>query len=283
VTIDTSGAAARFEVVSPQRLELRFTEDVRRTLSVDDLTLQNLTSGQTYDASGFAMEYVNRTHTAVLAFPDMTGGLPFGDYRLTVRGAGVTDAAGNAMAADAVFRFAPIAAPAVNVARGVFIVTGTAGDDTIVVRRQRGNAEMLEVGLNGAFARHALRQISSIRIDALAGDDAVTFDQSNGTLKFRSSIYAGDGNDTVTGGAHRDRVYAGAGDDRVDGGGGHDVIYGGDGNDVLVGARGNDYLVGGMGRDVVEGNLGTDRLIVETGIDRVTLDADDKVVTEQLT
>jgi ELWxxDGT repeat protein len=282
VTIDTSGAAARFKVTSPRRLELRFSEDVRATLAPDDLTLHNMTTGETVDGSGMHVEYVNRTNTAVLTFPNMASGLTAGDYRLTVSGAGVTDAAGNAMPADAAFRFAPTGGLPVSVARGVFIVTGTSGNDAIIVRRQAGSAEMLEVGLNGTFTRHPLQQVRSVRVDAMAGDDVITFDQTNGLLKLRSSIYAGDGNDTVTGGAHRDRVYAGAGDDSIDGNGGHDVIYGDAGNDTLVGARGDDYLVGGADRDVIEGNLGTDRLIVETGIDQVMLDANDKVLTDQL-
>ena len=283
VTIDATGARPRFKVVSPQRLELTFNENVGHSLSKSDFTLHNRSTGHTYAASKFELDFEAARNRAVITVPDMTTGLPAGDYRLTVHRAGVTDPAGNAMPRDFRFDFTPPPGPVVGVARDVFVVTGTSGNDRIAVRRQQGNPDVLEVGINGAFVPHAIRQVTSIRIDAGAGDDVITFDQSNGVLKIPSLIYAGDGNDRVTGGAHRDRIYAGRGNDHIDGAGGNDVLYGEAGDDVLMGGRGDDYLVGGAGRDDLRGSLGTDRLIVEAGIDQVMLDGDDQLVTETTT
>ena len=76
---------------------------------------------------------------------------------------------------------------------------------------------------------------------SLTGDATLTFDgsaETDGSLQ----VYAGPGNDTLTGG----------GNDDILGG------YGGD--DVLRAGGGNDYLSGGPGTNVLDGGDGFDRV-----------------------
>ena len=53
-------------------------------------------------------------------------------------------------------------------------------------------------------------------------------------------IYAGAGNDTVSGGIGHDRIYGEAGNDKLDGGAGNDTLDGGAGADELIGGTGKD-------------------------------------------
>ena len=78
-----------------------------------------------------------------------------------------------------------------------------------------------------------------------------------------SYFFAGDGNDTVTGGGLNDRVRGGAGDDQIDGNGGADRLFGGDGNDILTGGPGADRLFGDAGADQLIGGAGNDRLFID--------------------
>ncbi|WP_162130575.1 beta strand repeat-containing protein [Schlesneria paludicola] len=68
-----------------------------------------------------------------------------------------------------------------------------------------------------------------------SGNNVVTGNSTLGTI-----IYAGTGNNTLTGGA---------GDDRLIGSSGNDTLYGNGGNDVLSGGTGTNYLDGGDGND----------------------------------
>lgn len=79
-----------------------------------------------------------------------------------------------------------------------------------------------------------------------------------------SAVYAGDGDDQLTGsdrdeilfgGRGADEILGGAGVDSLWGREGHDTLRGGTGNDLLIGGTGNDRLDGGDGRDVVFYNL----------------------------
>ena len=65
------------------------------------------------------------------------------------------------------------------------------------------------------------------------GDDTIT-------LSVAGTLFAGDGDDTITGSSGNDAIYGGAGDDK---------LYGGSGDDILDGGAGNDYLEGGIGND----------------------------------
>ena len=67
-------------------------------------------------------------------------------------------------------------------------------------------------------------------------------------------IYAGTGNDVLTGSA---------GHDRLDGGGGNDTLYGGAGHDTLAGGDNNDKFYGGAGNDILDGGAGDDTAVFD--------------------
>lgn len=82
-------------------------------------------------------------------------------------------------------------------------------------------------------------------------------------------IYAGDGNDSVSGANGDDVLYGDGGNDTIYGGNGNDEIYGGTGNDSLNGGAGSDtyYFNAGDGNDVVsDGSGSNDSLAFGNGI-----------------
>ncbi|MEQ1543339.1 MAG: hypothetical protein ABL926_13950, partial [Novosphingobium sp.] len=73
------------------------------------------------------------------------------------------------------------------------------------------------------------------------------------------SIYAGTGNNVLTGSSGADFLNGGAGNDTLYGSGGDDVLQGDAGDDTLYGGAGNDRLVGGAGVNLLYGEAGDDR------------------------
>jgi glucose/arabinose dehydrogenase len=110
VTVDNvaplvTAAAFDFDGVTlpgrPHRLSFSFSEDVAASLAPDDLTLVNLTTGHTVPATSVALSYDAPTNTATFTFPGFAHAtLPDGNYRATLRAAGVTDAAQNPLPED---------------------------------------------------------------------------------------------------------------------------------------------------------------------------------------
>ena len=85
-------------------------------------------------------------------------------------------------------------------------------------------------------------------------------------------ILAGDGDDTIQGGAFSDILYGNKGLDFVVGGGGGDTIFGGQNGGVESGSplalrTGVETLSGGDGNDVIYGNHGTDLMVGDAGGD----------------
>ncbi len=78
-------------------------------------------------------------------------------------------------------------------------------------------------------------------------------------------VRARDGNDIVNVAALPVQttadVYAGAGNDRITGGRGHDVLVGDDDNDTITGGAGDDPIIGGAGRDRLVCSAGSDVLL----------------------
>jgi ELWxxDGT repeat protein len=278
VKIDTAPPRVSFKAISRELLELKFSEYVGATLDGDDIALRNLDTGEELGAAELHVSYTDRTNTAQITIPTRRGGLANGRYRITIRGSGIRDVAGNTMTQPTTIDFTPPVGPAVGIARNVLRIDGTNGDDTVLVRVKENNASRLQVEINGQLDSYSTRGIDMILVDALAGDDSIRFDNVFGAVQIATKIYAGDGNDTIAGSHARDRVYAGRGDDLVMSSGGHDILYGDAGNDTLKGERGNDYLVGGAGMDLLEGNHGSDRFIIEGGIDQVSFDTEDEVI-----
>jgi glucose/arabinose dehydrogenase len=90
----------------PHRLRYAFSENVAASLAPNDLQLVNLTTGQAVSTSGIALSYDAPTNTATFTFPGFANAiLSDGNYRATLRAAGVTDAAQNPLPEDHVSEF----------------------------------------------------------------------------------------------------------------------------------------------------------------------------------
>lgn len=110
----------------------------------------------------------------------------------------------------------------------------------------------ISYGFEGSSAYDAA--IEALRQELLKGNDTITVTSG------RSEVWAGAGNDLVTGSDFDDIVHGEAGADTLNGGKGRDELYGGDGKDSLDGGDGNDYLEGGEGDDTLKGGAGHDEL-----------------------
>lgn len=142
---------------------------------------------------------------------------------------------------------------------GVLSVTASSKSDQISVTQL--NSRTLSVSVNGETTRVPVKNVSSIRIDAGAGNDRVMLDQSS-TLRIATRINGGSGNDTLMGDAGKDRINGGPGNDYINAGAGNDVVYGEAGNDRLYGGGGKDYLYAGGGTDLLRGGDGKDQLFL---------------------
>jgi hypothetical protein len=156
---------------------------------------------------------------------------------------------------------------------GVLTVEGTEASDRIALRLQRGSAGILQVdvGDDGSADFSFVRErVTSIAVDAGAGNDLVRIDDGNGafTNTIPTTIAGRDGNDFLLGGAGAERLVGGPGIDSIDGNGGNDLAIMGAGDDVFVWDPGD-------GSDTVEGRDGTDTMLFNGagGDERVDLSA----------
>ncbi len=78
-------------------------------------------------------------------------------------------------------------------------------------------------------------------------DDKISFNASYNATVY---VYAGVGNDSITGASGADSLYGGIGNDTLLGMSGNDNIFGGNGADVITGGSGVDTLTGGLGQDI---------------------------------
>jgi hypothetical protein len=87
---------------STPALTFRFSEDVGASLSLADLVLENLTDGVTLPGANLSMDYDSSGRTATIKFPGYPAGmLPDGNYRVTLKSRGITDASGNSLDGNA--------------------------------------------------------------------------------------------------------------------------------------------------------------------------------------
>lgn len=170
------------------------------------------------------------------------------------------------------------------------IVDGTDGNDQIVVSQ---NLTVVTIDVNGQQSVNTTTNVERIAVNGLDGNDTISLaalaiptiveagqgdDVVNATttVAVAVTVYGGDGNDTVDGGALGDLIHGGAGADTIRGRGGNDTISGGSGNDIITGGLGDDQLYGdedsdtflwdaGDGNDTVEGGTGQDAQVV-TGL-----------------
>lgn len=154
-------------------------------------------------------------------------------------------------------------------------VTGTDVSDTIeLLMSGTPAAPTIRVLVNNVASEFAASLVSTVRVDALNGNDTVKIN----TGVPASYLDGGAGNDTLLGGDYADTLFGGSGDDYMVGGAGGDLMYGGSGNDRMAGTAGpdtlhgedgNDTVTGGNGRDFVYGDAGNDELNGSKGMDMV--------------
>jgi len=93
---------------------------------------------------------------------------------------------------------------------------------------------------------------------------SISFGSGNDTIelgKAQIEIFAGDGDDSVSGTGTLDVIHGGGGNDTINGGGGVDYIGGGNDNDMVNAGSGNDVIDTGVGNDTVSGGYGTDTFV----------------------
>jgi Ca2+-binding RTX toxin-like protein len=142
---------------------------------------------------------------------------------------------------------------------GALRVTGTPGDDTILVTNT-GNTQVIASNEILSFATP-----TSIYVDAGAGNDIALIgdDLPAGTIQGGGGddwLVSGNGNDMLAGKGGNDKIEAGSGNDTALGGKGNDTIYGGLGDDLIGGAGGDDLIYGQTGNDTISGDGGQDTL-----------------------
>ncbi len=195
---------------------------------------------------------------------------------------------------------APPALPAaLQIRNGVLKITGSAGNDEIILSN---NGEDLIVFSQGQEYIVDRSLVSSYLLRAGGGNDYFENRTSLGGIAFggsgddiliggnsREKIVGGEGNDTIEGGGGNDVIYGGdgedtihggAGDDKIRAGNGNDFVDGGEGNDpILDGGAGDDIVHGGEGHDILIGGIGNDQLFGEEGNDSVHGGAGDDLVS----
>lgn len=174
----------------------------------------------------------------------------------------------------------------VSAVQGVFTVTGTNAAEVINVRQSAGIVSVDGVGTFGSAG------LTQVVVRAQGGDDTVSLIG----LGLPTTVFGGDGNDTLIGSIGNDRLFGENGNDRLTGNAGNDLLYGGNGNDILdagigndslAGDYGDDWLSGGSGDDQIYGGGGRDTLNGGDGVDRYqddyTIPLNDAVVLRGIT
>ena len=175
---------------------------------------------------------------------------------------------------------------------GVLTVTGTSGNDVIMVRTGKDDAGNGQIVVTEAVAvrphkgatrvaptvtKFAAADVKSLVVNAGDGNDSVALVGKRKTpFAVNATINGGNGDDRLLAGAGNDTVHGGAGNDRIEGERGNDVLTGDDGNDRIAGGRGDDSLNGGNGNDYL---LAADR----SGTDKVDGGANDAVTAPTTT
>lgn len=144
-------------------------------------------------------------------------------------------------------------------------------DGTLALASRTGDGLKLAIDIEKIqFEGLAIGKISLINKDYLVQADELRFDGSwferwfNSDLRYEQheegtagddilsgqSVFARDGDDTITGTGQDDLLHGGRGQDRLDGGLGDDRLYGAEHDDVLYASHGDDLLNGGHGDDL---------------------------------
>jgi hypothetical protein len=125
------------------------------------------------------------------------------------------------------------------------IITGTAGNDSIVVK---GSGSSVTVNMNGGSA--TFNNVKKIAVQAGEGNDNINL---SGT-SLPSAVDGRGGADTIIGGGGADVLHGGAGNDSIVGGFGADQLFGDDGDDKIdaVDGTSDPKVDGGAGNDIIK-------------------------------
>lgn len=148
--------------------------------------------------------------------------------------------------------------PTARLVNGTLQITGTAGDDSILVQQFGQQIQVFATIASVQSRIFVGRNVQRINASGAAGNDTIVVHPS---IKLAATLQGGFGNDTLTGGGGADILIGGDGDDFLSGRGGNDVLSGNDGIDQLFGDWGNDILLGGLGLDLLSDSGGRDLLI----------------------
>ena len=145
----------------------------------------------------------------------------------------------------------------INGAKKTITVTGTAGNDKIVLSNKAafGNNSLSHIAVQGLDTTIDATATVTLVVNGLAGDDEISMPTLNGVggrvLYGTASLDGGAGNDTISAANRADNLFGGAGRDVLDGGAGNDQLFTLD-----------------LEPDVLHGGLGTD-MAQRDGIDTV--------------
>jgi cyclophilin family peptidyl-prolyl cis-trans isomerase/Ca2+-binding RTX toxin-like protein len=155
------------------------------------------------------------------------------------------------------------------VARPLFAFEGTRlrvlGTDAADVIGLAVRAGVLRVNVNSEVIKIDAATVGSVQIEAFDADDTVTGGLGVPAMR----VFAGAGDDVVTGSDFGDEIYGEAGNDLLDGTLGNDLLDGGEGDDTLTGGAGRNTLLGGAGNDRLNGSGSRDFLYGQEGDDRL--------------
>lgn len=129
---------------------------------------------------------------------------------------------------------------------GTIYITGTESADRIEFAAGR---ETIAVSVNGVIVRFDTPRVRNIEVNGRGGNDVIIL---GGSLKIGAKIFAGDGDDTVSGSLGNDTIFGGRGDD---------LIVGREGDDYLDGNAGDDRFEDWLGVNVIHGGAGRDRAL----------------------
>jgi Ca2+-binding RTX toxin-like protein len=186
-----------------------------------------------------------------------------------------------------------------DVANRLLVVTGTNGDDRVLIEQAAGPRVVVIVN-NEPAESFRLAEVKKVRVRALGGDDSVEVAE----IERRTTLDGGAGDDTLIGAVGRDQFRGGPGFDTVDysaralavnlsadnlpndgGIGERDNIR----NDVehVIGGMGADTIVAGAlamringwrGADTITGSAGDDTILASWGNDSVLAGAGNDIV-----
>lgn len=180
-----------------------------------------------YDGTNFNADYTSTDPTSSYVYTAS------GTYTVALQ---VTDDHGHTGLDTAVVTVAEPPPPPVTMVGSTVQVAGLNTANTVSFATD-GSGQLL-VTLNGTnYGPFA--SASKIVVNLGDGNDLVT---GNKAIPINMEVFAGAGNDTITGAG---------GDDILVGGGGNDVITAGAGRDIIIGSAGSDSLNGKAGQDIV--------------------------------